>query len=93
VLDVKSVVWCTGFHPGFSWIDRPVFDAQGEPLHDAGVARGEPGLYFVGLHFLYAFSSTMIHGVSRDAARIVGVIAERRSHHETAGAGAAETAS
>jgi hypothetical protein len=33
----------------------------------------------------------MIHGVSRDAARIVGVIAERRSRHETAGA--AETAS
>jgi putative flavoprotein involved in K+ transport len=93
VLDVRSVVWCTGFHPGFSWIDRPVFDAQGEPVHDGGVARGEPGLYFVGLHFLYAFSSTMIHGVSRDAARIVGVIAERGSRHETARAGTAEAAS
>ena len=27
----------------------------------------EPGLYFVGLHFLYSMSSEMIHGVGRDA--------------------------
>src|SRR5262249_23068126 len=25
VLDVANVIWCTGFHPGFSWIDLPVF--------------------------------------------------------------------
>jgi hypothetical protein len=24
VLDVANVVWCTGFDPGFSWIDLPV---------------------------------------------------------------------
>jgi hypothetical protein len=29
------------------------------------------------LHFLYAFSSTMIHGVGRDASRVVDAIAER----------------
>jgi hypothetical protein len=51
---------------------------RGEPRHDSGVARGEPGLYFVGLHFLHAFSSTMIHGVGRDAARIARAIATRR---------------
>ena len=37
----------------------------------------EPGLYFVGRHFLYAMSSTMIHGVGRDAEHIVDVIAAR----------------
>ena len=37
----------------------------------------EPGLYFVGLKFLYAFSSTMIHGVRRDAGRIAAVIDSR----------------
>jgi hypothetical protein len=41
------------------------------------VVPGEPGFYFVGLHFLYAFSSAMIHGVSRDAERISGVIGRR----------------
>ncbi|MEW5917713.1 MAG: portal protein, partial [Gemmatimonadota bacterium] len=44
---------------------------------DRGVVTSEPGLYFVGLHFLYAMSSTMIHGVGRDAAYIADVIAKR----------------
>jgi len=79
VLDVANVVWCTGFHPGFSWIDLPVFGADGDPRHRAGVVEDEPGLFFVGLHFLYALSSGMVHGVGRDAARIAGVIAARES--------------
>ena len=76
-LDVANVVWCTGFHPGFSWIDLPVLGEDG-PIHERGVVAAEPGLYFVGLHFLYAFSSTMIHGVGRDAEHIVEAIAARR---------------
>jgi hypothetical protein len=32
---------------------------------------------FVGLHFLYALSSTMIHGVGRDAEHIAKTIAAR----------------
>jgi putative flavoprotein involved in K+ transport len=78
-LNVANVVWCTGFDPGFSWIDLPVFGANGEPRHEAGIVADEPGLYFVGLHFLYAFSSDMIHGVGRDAARIAEAIAMRES--------------
>jgi putative flavoprotein involved in K+ transport len=77
VVDAANVIWCTGYHPGFSWIDVPVFDDDGEPRHDRGVARGEPGLYFVGLHFLYSVSSTMIHGVGRDADYVAGTIARR----------------
>lgn len=80
VLDVANVVWCTGFHPGFSWIDLPVFGPDGEPRHEAGVVADVPGLYFVGLHFLYALSSGMIHGVGRDAARIAEIIAARNEH-------------
>jgi putative flavoprotein involved in K+ transport len=76
-LDVGNVIWCTGFDPGFSWIDLPVFDANGDPVHRRGVAPGAPGLYFVGLHFLYAMSSTMIHGVERDAAYVASAIADR----------------
>jgi putative flavoprotein involved in K+ transport len=80
VLDVANVVWCTGFHPGFSWIDLPVFGPDGEPQHQEGVVPSEPGLYFVGLHFLSAMSSVMIHGVGRDAARIaVRISATRRN--------------
>jgi putative flavoprotein involved in K+ transport len=77
VLDVANVIWCTGYQPGFSWIELLVFDETGQPRHDRGVVRSEPGLYFVGLHFLYAMSSTMIHGVGRDADHVAGVIARR----------------
>jgi putative flavoprotein involved in K+ transport len=84
VLDVANVVWCTGFHPGLSWIDLPVFDAHREPIQERGVARGEPGLYFVGLFFLYAFSSTMIHGVGRDAEHVAEVIASRLRSRQAA---------
>ena len=79
VLDVANVIWCTGFHPGLSWIDlpTPVYGADGEPVHERGIVPGEPGFYFVGLHFLYSFSSTMIHGVARDAERIADTIQAR----------------
>jgi len=72
------VVWCTGFHPGFSWIDLPVFGPDGRPEHELGLVSREPGLYFVGLHFLSALSSVMIHGVGRDAARIAETIRARQ---------------
>jgi putative flavoprotein involved in K+ transport len=88
VLDVTNVVWSTGFHAGLSWIELPIFDPAGEPEHDGGVVPKAPGLYFVGLHFLYSFSSTMIHGVGRDAARIVRALAVRRRLN--AGGGAAQ---
>lgn len=76
-LDVKSVVWCTGFRPGFSWLRLPVFDHEGEPRQRRGVAGDEPGLYFVGLHFQYAMSSTMVHGVGRDARYVAETVAAR----------------
>ena len=78
VLRVSSVVWCTGFDMGQSWIDLPVFDAHGEPIQERGVVPGEPGLYFVGPHFLYSASSTMIHGIGRDARYVAKRIAENR---------------
>jgi putative flavoprotein involved in K+ transport len=54
-----------------------VFDEHGEPRHEAGVVADEPGLYFVGLHFLFAMSSAQIHGVGRDADRIARGVAAR----------------
>jgi putative flavoprotein involved in K+ transport len=77
LIEATNVVWCTGFHPGFSWIDLPILDQHGEPRHERGLMPDEPGLSFVGLHFLYSMSSTMIHGVGRDAERIAEAAAKR----------------
>jgi putative flavoprotein involved in K+ transport len=76
-IEVANVVWCTGFHPGFSWIDLPALDLQ-QPDHHRGIVGSEPGLHFLGLKFLHSVSSEQIHGVGRDAAHIADAIAARR---------------
>ncbi len=79
-LDVGNVIWCTGFRPDFSWIDLPVFeDDRREPIHRRGIVDREPGLYFVGLFFLYAMSSGFFRGVGRDAGYVVKTIAARKN--------------
>jgi putative flavoprotein involved in K+ transport len=75
VLEVANVIWCTGSGPDFSWIDLPVFgDRKDEPMHHRGVVATQPGLYFVGLSFLYAMSSGFLPGVDRDAEHVVQAI-------------------
>ena len=76
-LDVANVIWCTGFQPDFGWIDLSVFDDDGQPLHDRGVVSAEPGLYFLGLPFLFALTSSLVGGVGRDAEHIAEHIACR----------------
>ena len=77
VLDVTNVVWCTGFRQVFDWIELPIFGADGWPLEMRGVVPAAPGLFFCGLAFQYAFSSTVLPGVGRDAAYIAKQIDAR----------------
>ncbi len=79
-LEVANVIWATGFRQNFGWIDLPILDGDGSPLHERGVAA-EPGLYFVGLDFMYAATSENVGGVGRDArhvARHIGRLSSRR---------------
>jgi putative flavoprotein involved in K+ transport len=82
ILEAANVIWCTGFRPDFSWIDLPIFgdvEEPIEPIHHRGIVSGEPGLYFVGLFFLYAMSSGFLPGVGRDAEHVVKEIDSRTS--------------
>jgi putative flavoprotein involved in K+ transport len=77
VIDVKNVVWCTGFRPDFGWIRLPLeIGEDGYPVQYRG-ASTTPGLYFVGLPFLHSFASMLIGGADRDAERIAEQIAAR----------------
>jgi putative flavoprotein involved in K+ transport len=76
-LDVSNVIWCTGYHPGFDWIDIPVFDAQRLPIHQRGIVTDVPGLYFVGLFFLHSMWSETITGVQPDVQHIVKHLADQ----------------
>jgi putative flavoprotein involved in K+ transport len=78
VLEVSTVIWCTGYTPDFSWIDLPLQTRHGYPVQDRGIVESIPGLYFVGLPFLHSLSSALLGGVGRDAAHIVDHIASTR---------------
>lgn len=74
--DVNNVVWATGFHPHYPWIDLDVFDDSGEPRHSRGVVEEVPGLFFVGLHWQARPDSSLIGGVGPDAKHVVEHVQE-----------------
>ncbi len=75
--EVASVLWCTGFDQGLSWLDLPVFDEHGDVEHDRGVVASQPGLYFVALKFQHSILSDALIAVARDAAYVVDRLHER----------------
>lgn len=77
VLDVANVAWCTGFRNRFEWIHLPVTGPDGYPLVERGEVASAPGLYFIGLPFLYSLSSMLVGGVGRDAAYLATRIGAR----------------
>jgi putative flavoprotein involved in K+ transport len=78
VLDVANVIWCTGFRPDYRWIDLPVIGEGGWPKEYRGVVDSSPGVYFLGIPFLYSITSMLVIGAARDAAYVVERIARRR---------------
>jgi putative flavoprotein involved in K+ transport len=78
VLKVSNVIWCTGFTSDYDWIDLSLRAHNGVPVHDRGIVESCPGLYFVGLPFLYSLSSALVGGVGRDAKHIVDHIESTR---------------
>ncbi len=71
---ITSVVWAVGYRSDFRWVQVPVFDGNGYPGHDRGITP-VPGLYFLGLPWLYTWGSGRFSGIARDAAHVVDHIA------------------
>jgi putative flavoprotein involved in K+ transport len=78
---VTSVIWANGYRPDYSWIDVPVFDADGWPVHTRGVTAVD-GLYFVGVHWLHKRKSALLLGVGEDAEHIVSTIVDGKRKKE-----------
>jgi putative flavoprotein involved in K+ transport len=74
--NVSTVIWATGYSFDFSMVRLPVFDPNGHPIQQRGVTI-YPGLYFVGLPWLYKAKSGLLFGVSEDAAHIAFHIINR----------------
>jgi putative flavoprotein involved in K+ transport len=73
---IGAVIWATGYGFDFGWINVPVLDARGAPLHRRGITD-VPGLYFLGLQWLSTLNSSILSGVGDDAAVLADHIAAR----------------
>ncbi len=74
---ITSVVWCIGFQPDFGWVDAPVFNGRGHPVHRRGITA-QGGLAFIGLPWQHTWGSGRFSGVSRDAAYLVEQLAQQQ---------------
>jgi putative flavoprotein involved in K+ transport len=86
VLDVRNVVWCTGFRPDYGWLRFPLeLGDDGFPVQYKGVAASSPGLYFVGLPFLHSFASMLVAGAAREAGWIARHLEAERAGGRASG--------
>jgi putative flavoprotein involved in K+ transport len=83
-IGLGALIWATGYRFDFSWIDLPLLDADGAPIHDKGVAP-LPGIYFLGLPWLSKMNSSFLSGVGDDAARLADIIQSRRDRRPETG--------
>ena len=73
---IAAVIWATGYGFDFGWIDVPVLNSGGEPVHAKGITD-VPGMYFLGLQWLAKLNSSLLSGVGDDAAMLADHIAAR----------------
>ncbi len=74
--EVDGVIWATGYQADYSWIDFPVFDADGVVRHKRG-ATDVPNLYFLGLTWQHTRGSALLGWVTEDAEFIAEQISQR----------------
>lgn len=77
--EISTIIWANGFRYDFNWIELPIFangaHASGRvPVHKRGITS-VPGVYFLGLPWLYKRKSAFLHGVGEDAEYIATQIA------------------
>ena len=66
---IKTIIWATGFKYDFDWIKLPVTDEYNFPIQQRGVTEF-PGLYFMGLQWMYGSKSAQFIGVGEDAEHV-----------------------
>ncbi|NKF23051.1 MSMEG_0569 family flavin-dependent oxidoreductase [Solimonas marina] len=70
---ITGIVWAIGFTPDYRWIDLPLFDGRGHPVHRRGVSPVS-GAYFLGLSWQNTWGSGRFADVGKDAEYLLGEI-------------------
>ena len=71
---IKTIVWSTGFKYDFDWIKLPITGDHNYPNQHRGVTD-YPGLYFMGLQWMYGSKSAQFIGVGEDAEYVANHVA------------------
>ena len=72
---ITTIIWSTGFKYDFSWIRLPITGEHNYPIQQRGVTE-YPGLYFMGLQWMYGSKSAQFIGVGEDAEYVSGHVAD-----------------
>jgi putative flavoprotein involved in K+ transport len=70
---INTVLWSAGYAFDFSMVKPALMDSDGYPIQQRGVTEN-PGLYFIGLPWLYKYKSGLLVGVGEDAEYVAGRI-------------------
>jgi putative flavoprotein involved in K+ transport len=63
---ISTVLWTSGYRLAFDWIELPIFEESGMPIHERGVTA-VPGLTFIGLPWQRGMGSANLIAVVQDA--------------------------
>ncbi|MDA1280496.1 MAG: NAD(P)-binding domain-containing protein [Chloroflexi bacterium] len=72
---ITTIIWATGFEYDFDWIKLPVTGGRNYPDQLRGVTRF-PGLYFMGLQWMFGSKSAQFIGVGEDAEYVANHVAK-----------------
>ena len=75
-LSTRSVLWATGYRPGFNWLPEEIRNPDGYVVQRRG-ATAITGLFTLGLPWMHTRGSALLAGVGRDAAHIARMIGRR----------------
>ena len=75
---ITTIIWSTGFKYNFDWIKLPITGEHNYPIQQRGVTE-YPGLYFMGIQWMYGSKSAQFIGVGEDAEYVAGHIADNFS--------------
>jgi len=74
--NIRSIIWATGYGVDFDWIEVPIIDSAGNPIHRRGITN-VPGVYFIGLPWLSKMNSSFLSGLEQDAVVLADQIQAR----------------
>jgi putative flavoprotein involved in K+ transport len=68
--NINTVIWAMGYTSDYSLVKLPLTDDDGFPIQQRGITQ-HPGLYFIGMTWLYKRKSPLFLGVNEDVEHIV----------------------